>query len=146
MRIAVSACLLGENCKYNGGNNLRPELVELLLGREVVAVCPEVLGGLATPRVPAEIVQARSATVRVRASTRRLGAAPRRRGHACRRQEAAILRCFSRGAPSCGVGVVYDGTFSGTLVPGDGIFAALLRDHGIPCVSADDPSTSRAAD
>ena len=57
MRIAVSACLLGENCKYNGGNNLKPELVELLLGHEVVAVCPEVLGGLATPRVTAEIVQ-----------------------------------------------------------------------------------------
>ena len=55
MRIAVSACLLGENCKYSGGNNLCPELVDALSGHEVIPVCPEVLGGL-YPRAPAEIV------------------------------------------------------------------------------------------
>ena len=56
MKIMVSACLLGENCKYNGGNNRNPELLHLLSGHEVIPVCPEVLGGLSTPRVPAEIV------------------------------------------------------------------------------------------
>ena len=56
MKIMVSACLLGENCKYSGGNNLRPELLRLLSGHTVIPVCPEVLGGLPTPRVPAEIV------------------------------------------------------------------------------------------
>lgn len=56
MRIAVSACLLGENCKYSGGNNLCPKLVDALSGHEVIPVCPEVLGGLPTPRPPAEIV------------------------------------------------------------------------------------------
>lgn len=140
MRIAVSACLLGENCKYNGGNNLRPELVELLLGHEVVAVCPEVLGGLATPRVPAEIVQGEvrnregeSVDAAFRCGAEEAWARMQEAG-GC---DLAVLQPRS---PSCGVGVVYDGTFSGTLVPGDGIFAALLRDHGMPCVSADDPA------
>ena len=52
----VSACLLGENCKYNGGNNRNQELLNLLSGHEVIPVCPEVLGGLPVPRIPAEIV------------------------------------------------------------------------------------------
>lgn len=55
MKILVSACLVGDNCKYNGGNNLNERLVEFLAAHEVVKVCPEVLGGLATPRAPAEI-------------------------------------------------------------------------------------------
>ena len=55
MKIMVSACLLGENCKYNGGNNRNDALLALLAGHEVIPVCPEVLGGLPTPRVPAEI-------------------------------------------------------------------------------------------
>ena len=55
MKIRVSACLVGDNCKYNGGNNLNERLVEFLAAHEVVKVCPEVLGGLATPRAPAEI-------------------------------------------------------------------------------------------
>lgn len=52
MKIMVSACLLGENCKYNGGNNRNPELLHLLSGHEVIPVCPEVLGGLSTPAFP----------------------------------------------------------------------------------------------
>ena len=55
MKVMVSACLLGENCKYNGGNNRNEELVRLLSGHTVIPVCPEVLGGMPTPRVPAEI-------------------------------------------------------------------------------------------
>ena len=55
MKILVSACLVGDNCKYNGGNNLNERLVEFLAAHEVAKVCPEVLGGLATPRAPAEI-------------------------------------------------------------------------------------------
>jgi uncharacterized protein YbbK (DUF523 family) len=55
-KIMVSDCLLGENCKYNGGNNYDPRVVAFCKGREVIPVCPEVMGGLPTPRVPAEIV------------------------------------------------------------------------------------------
>ena len=56
MKIMVSACLLGENCKYNGGNNRNEKVLEYIKGHEVIPVCPEVMGGLPTPRVPAEIV------------------------------------------------------------------------------------------
>ena len=56
MKIAVSACLLGENCKYNGGNNFSQKVIEFVKGHEVVPVCPEVLGGLPVPRESAEIV------------------------------------------------------------------------------------------
>ena len=140
MRIAVSACLLGETCKYNGGNNLRPELVEALQGHEVVPVCPEVLGGLATPRVPAEIVRGEVRNREgesVDAAFRRGAEAAWERMQAAGGCDLAVLQPRS---PSCGVGTIYDGTFTGTLVPGDGIFAALLRERGIPCVSADDPA------
>ena len=56
MKIMVSACLLGENCKYNGGNNYNKKVMEYIRGHEVISVCPEVLGGLPIPRVPSEIV------------------------------------------------------------------------------------------
>lgn len=56
MKILVSACLLGKNCKYNGGNNLNQGVLEFIEGHEVIGVCPEQLGGLSTPRSPAEIV------------------------------------------------------------------------------------------
>ena len=56
MKIAVSACPLGENCKYNGGNNFSQKVIEFVKGHEVVPVCPEVLGGLPVPRESAEIV------------------------------------------------------------------------------------------
>ena len=56
MKIMVSACLLGENCKYNGGNNRNEKVLEFIKEHEVISVCPEVMGGLPTPRVPSEIV------------------------------------------------------------------------------------------
>ena len=57
MKILVSACLLGKNCKYNGGNNLNQSVLDFIEGHEVIGVCPEQLGGLSTPRLPAEIVE-----------------------------------------------------------------------------------------
>ena len=56
MKVLVSACLLGKNCKYNGGNNRNQKVLDLLRGHEIVAVCPEVEAGLGTPRTPVEIV------------------------------------------------------------------------------------------
>lgn len=118
MKIAVSACLLGENCKYNGGNNLSEKVKEFVKGHEVIAVCPEVLGGLPTPRESSEIV---NGVVRHKDGTSvdiefRRGA------------ELVILQSRS---PSCGVKNVYDGTFSGTLIPGQGVFAKLLMENNI---------------
>ena len=129
MRIMVSACLLGENCKYNGGNNRSPELLLLLSGHEVLPVCPEVLGGLPTPRVPAEIV---NGTVMNREGVSvdtafRQGAAKALEMAVRKKPDLIILQSRS---PSCGVKEIYDGTFSGRRIPGLGVFAALALQSG----------------
>ena len=137
MRIAVSACLLGENCKYSGGNNISEELLSLLSWHEVIPVCPEVLGGLPVPRVPAEIVDGvvmNRDGVSVDEEFRR-GAAEAL--EICRREKADLVILQPR-SPSCGVGSVYDGTFSGKRIPGNGIFAALAMENGFRVESAEE--------
>ena len=130
MKILVSACLLGENCKYSGGNNLNEKLLEMLKGHQVIPVCPEVLGGLPVPRAPGEIV---SGVVRnadgtsVDAEYRR-GAELALKTAVAEDVDFAVLQSRS---PSCGVGTIYDGTFSHVRIPGNGIFAGLLIENGI---------------
>ena len=129
-KLLISACLLGENCKYSGGNNYAPAVEALRERYDLIPVCPEQLGGLPTPRVPSE----------------RLG------GKVLNREGADVTDAFLLGAektleiaqaqgikravlqersPSCGCGTIYDGTFSGALIPGDGVTAELLQKHGI---------------
>lgn len=130
MNILVSACLLGMNCRYDGGNNWNDGLELLKKEHHLVPVCPEVFGGLPTPREPAEIRQGKvydrqgqEVTLYfVKGAQETLKLA---RFFGCR---AAILKERS---PSCGSEVVYDGSFSGKKVRGDGITAALLKNHGI---------------
>jgi len=137
MKIMVSACLLGENCKYNGGNNRNPELLHLLSGHEVVPVCPEVLGGLPTPRAPAEIV---NGVVINREGVSvddafRLGA---KKAIEMARQEKPDLIILQSRSPSCGVKEIYDGTFSGKLIPGYGVFAEMALQAGFRVIDAED--------
>ena len=137
MRIAVSACLLGENCKYNGGNNRSEALLALLEGHEVIPLCPEVLGGLPVPRVPAEIVDG-AVMNRDGISVDeefRCGAAEAL--EICRREKPDLVILQPR-SPSCGVGSVYNGTFTGKLVPGNGIFADLVMENGFRVESAEE--------
>ena len=129
MKIVVSACLLGENCKYSGGNNRNERLLALLCGHEVIPVCPEVLGGLPVPRIPAEIVDGvvkNRDGFSVDQEFRRGAAAAL---DICIREKPDLVILQPR-SPSCGVGKVYDGTFSGKLVPGNGVFAALASENG----------------
>ena len=135
--ILVSACLLGVACKYNGGDNLNEHVVCVLEGHEVVPICPEQLGGLSTPRQRSEIRDAEvvnefgeSVDAAFRAGARRAWEQIERAG-GC---DAAVLQPRS---PSCGVGTVYDGSFSGVLVAGDGIFAQLLKAHNDPVLTPD---------
>ena len=137
MKVMVSACLLGENCKYNGGNNRCEKLLELLAGHTAVPVCPEVLGGLPVPRVPAEIVQG---TVMNREGACvneafRKGAAAALEMALRERPDLIVLQSRS---PSCGVKEVYDGTFSGTLVQGQGVFAEMVLKAGFRVVDIED--------
>ena len=137
MKIMVSACLLGEKCKYNGGNNRNPGLLHLLSGHKVIPVCPEVLGGLPTPRVPAEIVNGTVINregVSVDDAFRR-GA---KKALEMARQEKPDLIILQSRSPSCGVKEIYDGTFSGKLVPGHGIFAEMALQAGFQVIDAED--------
>ena len=124
----MSACLLGECCKYSGGHNLVPALVEALQGYEVVPVCPEMLGGLACPRDPAEIVGGRVVSRNEVDVTEEYELGAARALELARGCDAAVLQPRS---PSCGVHQVYDGGFSGALVPGSGLFARALARAGV---------------
>ena len=139
MKVLVSACLLGENCKYSGGNNLCPGLLDWLKkeGHEAVPVCPEQLGGLPTPRTPAEIVGG-AVTTR---DGEDVDQAFRRGAEAAldiARREGAELAVLQPRSPSCGVKQVYDGTFSGRRVSGQCVFARLLAESGFPLLEPED--------
>ena len=137
MKIMVSACLLGENCKYNGRNNRNEKLLQLLSDHNVIPVCPEVLGGLPTPRISAEIVNGEVKNregVSVNTAFRQ-GA---EKALQIAMQETPDLIILQSRSPSCGVNRVYDGTFSGRLIPGQGIFAAMAREAGFSVIDVDD--------
>ncbi|MBQ6887756.1 MAG: DUF523 domain-containing protein [Lachnospiraceae bacterium] len=141
MKIMVSACLLGENCKYDGGNNYSETVMNYLKGHEVIPVCPEVLGGLSIPRIPAEIVN---------------GIVTNRDGHNVDMEfrtgakialEKAIkenveLVILQSRSPSCGVKQIYDGSFSGKKIDGQGIFTKLLKENDFRVIDVEDLSES----
>ena len=129
MRIMVSACLLGENCKYNGKNNYSERVMEYVKGHEVIPVCPEVMGGLPIPRDPAEIVDGVVTNCRGISVDRQFrdGAAEALR---IAREKGIDLAILQSRSPSCGVKEIYDGTFSGHRIPGQGVFARLLTENG----------------
>ena len=137
MKVLVSACLLGENCKYSGGNNRNEAVLAFLHGHEVIPVCPEVLGGLPVPRTPAEIING-AVTARDGRSVDaefRLGAELALRRAKETGVELAILQPRS---PSCGVRQIYDGTFSGRKIDGPGVFAQLLLENGFRVLEPED--------
>ena len=126
----VSACLAGEPCRYDGGCSPCPAVQRLIRAGQALPVCPETLGGLPTPRVPSEIrggcVVAKDGTDVTDAFTRGAEEALRlAQENGC---TAAILKARS---PSCGSGEIYDGTFTGTRVPGEGVFARMAREAGL---------------
>ena len=130
MNILVSACLLGTPCRYNGKGVLDPQVEALMREHHLVPVCPEILGGLATPRTPAERVGDR---VRTEDGTDVTAAYERGAREALRLArlfgcQAAVLKEKS---PSCGAGQFYDGTFARKLIPGNGVCAQMLLDAGI---------------
>ena len=137
MTILVSACLLGENCKYNGGNNLNERVLRYLAGHEIIPVCPEMLGGLPSPRKPVEWRDGHAVTRDGDDWTAefRLGVARAMALIGDRPIDLAILQSRS---PTCGVKQVYDGTFTGRKIPGQGALTKALAERGIPLTDAED--------
>ena len=131
----VSACLLGENCRYDGGNNRNEAVLKLLEGCEVIPVCPEVLGGLPTPRVPAEIRDGVVMTKDGRNVDREFRAGAEKCLEIARREKPDLIVLQSR-SPSCGVTARYDGSFSGKLTAGQGVTARLLTENGFRVADA----------
>ena len=137
MKIAVSACLLGHDCKYNGGNNRSQKVLDYIEGHEVIPVCPEVAGGLPVPRVPVELKDGRAINRNGEDVTEffRRGVELTMEKLSEQNIDLAILQPRS---PSCGCKQIYDGTFSKTLIGGKGMFAQALSDAGIPLMDGDD--------
>lgn len=137
MKIMVSACLLGENCKYNGKNNKSDKVLEYIKSHEVIPVCPEVAGGLPIPRIPAEIVDGIVTNKEglIVDNEFRLGAKLCLEKAIAEDIDLAILKSKS---PSCGSKEIYDGSFQGNKISGQGVFAKLLTDAGIRIVDSDD--------
>lgn len=129
-KLLISACLLGENCKYSGGNNYCAAVEQLRDRYDLIPVCPERDGGLPTPRIPSE----RLGDKVVNKSGEDVTAQFRRGAELA--LEAALqngcrIALFKERSPSCGCGMIYDGSFTGTLVNGDGVTAELLQQHHI---------------
>ncbi len=137
MKILVSACLLGENCKYNGGNNRNERVLRYVEGHEIIPVCPEMLGGLPCPRKPVEWVGSRVLTKDGDDCTEafRLGVQRAMALVEGRQIDLAILQSRS---PTCGVKQIYDGSFSGVRIDGQGALARALKEKGITLMDAED--------
>lgn len=133
--LLISACLLGVECKYSGGSNALPEeTIEKFRTRyRLIPVCPETAGGLPTPRDPSErlgerVVSCRGADVTAQFKKGAEAALTLARRYGC---TTALMKEHS---PSCGSGLIYDGSFLGKLVKGDGCAAELLKAAGVSVV------------
>lgn len=132
--ILVSACLVGENCKYNGENNRNEKVLEFLADKEYITICPEVLGGLETPRVPSEIKGDKVINKEGEDVTKNFVSGALRALEIAKENnpELIILKAKS---PSCGLGKIYDGSFSNTLKNGNGIACQLLIENGYKIIT-----------
>lgn len=137
MKILVSACLLGRNCKYNGGNNYREKIEKLVQDREVIEVCPEMLAGLGTPRTPIEIRDGKVVSRDGVSVDKVIRDAVAQVLESIKDEPIEFCILKSR-SPTCGVHQVYDGTFSGILVDGAGVLAQALQDAGYRVLDDED--------
>jgi uncharacterized protein YbbK (DUF523 family) len=133
MRILISACLLGLCCRYDGAGKLSGDALSLMKKHELIPFCPEIYGGLQTPREPAEIRGGRVVTASGRDVTREY-----KKGAEEALKAAKALACacavLQDRSPSCGYGEIHNGHFDGGLTEGNGLTAALLAENGIKVI------------
>jgi uncharacterized protein YbbK (DUF523 family) len=136
-KIIISACLAGVNCKYNGQNNYNQKIMNIIKNNDVILICPEQLGGLSTPRNPSEIRGNRVINNCNEDVTDNYNRGAEEVLRLCKELniKKAILKSRS---PSCGKGIIYDGTFSHKKIQGNGITAALLIKNGIEVLTEED--------
>lgn len=137
MKVIVSACLAGDNCKYNGGNNINQKMMDFLKSHEMLKVCPEVLGGLPTPRPSAEIVDGKVINTEGKNITKESTLGAQKAFEIVQKEKPDLIILQSR-SPSCGIKQIYDGTFSGNKIPGHGLFAELCIKAGYKVLDIED--------
>ena len=132
-KILVSACLLGVNCKYDGGNNQSEEIDEFLKNYEIIPICPEIMGGLPTPRCASEKIGDKVVTKEGNDVTQQFKKGANECLFLAKKYniKKALLKLKS---PSCGIGKIYDGTFTHTEIDGYGVTAELLKNNGIELI------------
>ena len=130
MKIIVSACLLGDNVKYDGTNNKNNELIKFLDSYEIIKVCPEVFGGLSIPRIPSEIKNNKVINKEKNDVTREFIEGANKTLEIAKANDIKVA-ILKDGSPSCGSINIYDGTFTHTKINGNGITAKLLKDNNI---------------
>jgi uncharacterized protein YbbK (DUF523 family) len=138
----VSSCLAGINCRYDGKNNLNKKVLDLVKAGKAIPVCPEVLGGLATPRDPSEIIVDQEENRKVVTEKGKDLTAEFELGAEKTLQIAKVVGAkkviLQQRSPSCGAGKIYDGTFSGNIIKGNGLTAELLIKNEIEVLTEAD--------
>lgn len=133
-KILVSSCLLGLNCKYDGGNNYSTEIDDFLKDYDVIPICPEIMGGLPTPRIASERLGDKVITKDGIDVTEQYKKGAEECLFLAKKYNVkkALLKLRS---PSCGSEKIYDGTFTHTVIDGDGVTAELLKNNGIEIIT-----------
>ena len=137
MKIGVSACLVGKNTKYDGTNNYNQAVIDYLKDKDYVLICPEVFGGLPTPRIPSEQIKDKVINKDQIDVTNEfvLGA---KKSLALLKENNVTVLILKERSPSCGYKKVYDGTFSKTLIDGNGVFTNMAIKEGFTIYTESD--------
>ena len=143
----VSACLVGIRCRYDGGSKPNKEIIKMFKEGKLIPLCPEQLGGLTTPREPAELMgdglEVLEGEARVLTKSGKDVTAQFLRGAKETLKIVKLLgikeAILKQRCPSCGCGLIYDGSFTGKFIKRDGVTAALLKLNGVSIITDDDP-------
>ena len=137
MKVLVSACILGVNCKYNGKSNRNQRVIDYLKDKEILPICPEILAGMKTPRPCAEIVNGIVMDENGNNVHSEYVHAVEKALNQMKDEDIDLVILQSR-SPTCGVNQVYDGSFRGTLTTGMGLFAKALKQKGYQVIDVED--------
>lgn len=137
MKVLVSACIMGSNCKYNGKNNVNIRAINFLKDKDVISICPEVLAGMKIPRSCAEIVNGRVVDENGNDVSSEYDKAVQIALSKIQNENIDLVILQSR-SPTCGVNQIYDGSFTGKLISGMGLFAKELKQRGYKVIDVEE--------
>lgn len=137
MKVLVSSCIMGKNCKYNGRNNLNTNVIEFLKDKEVIEICPELLANMPVPRLSAELVNGVVVDIQGNTVDKDYRYAVQLALEKIKDMKIDLVILQSR-SPTCGVNHIYDGSFTGKLIDGQGLFAQALIKAGYKVMDSED--------